>query len=371
MRLVKKYKSTMFELYGSDRAIYVKNHYQTFANIGSLLIAQILSVILFIQPEIQIDSPIIGFAIVFSIVGLIGALLLMLTGYDKMSTMMSLGVAGVVCMGSILIAGGIPQSESSPMAVVIPMLTFLLYGRKSGVIVSLLVFVVLVGQVILRTSFGIALPDYGGHLSETARIGIWFANFSILLLLASTFRQQTVQLETDLKKQKAHMEYLASTDSLTGLQNSYQFSRNALASIQDNIDEENAAYVIYIDLNKFKPINDRFGHHTGNHVLKTTAKRLSSLVEGKGFAGRLGGDEFAILIQGASSRVNIRKMITQLQHEIEKPIHYQNETHHVSASMGYSKSISKDDCIESLLEKADADMYLSKLMSKKSKRYAA
>ncbi|MCU7940770.1 MAG: GGDEF domain-containing protein [gamma proteobacterium symbiont of Bathyaustriella thionipta] len=79
--------------------------------------------------------------------------------------------------------------------------------------------------------------------------------------------------------------------------------------------------LLYIDLDKFKPINDTLGHAVGDEVLKTIAKRLRKSIRAVDSVARIGGDEFIILMESVSNLEDVKSMAKKLNRTLQQPIH--------------------------------------------------
>ena len=115
--------------------------------------------------------------------------------------------------------------------------------------------------------------------------------------------------------------------------------------------------IAYIDLNKFKPINDTYGHKCGDHVLVSIAQRLKNNIRETDLVARVGGDEFIILF---AKSIDTEKMETQLQDKLQMPIDYQGQELSVGASIGYATYPENGRTMDLLLEYADKQMYSKK-----------
>ncbi|MFH1139099.1 MAG: sensor domain-containing diguanylate cyclase [Pseudomonadota bacterium] len=156
-------------------------------------------------------------------------------------------------------------------------------------------------------------------------------------------------------------EELASTDALTGVANRrsfFQCSSRAMALSRRHGDD---LACIYLDLDEFKPINDAYGHETGDRVLKTIAGFIKSRLRRTDIFARLGGDEFAILLP----RVNLndaRNLVRTLKEGI-KNIHFPEgapENSKISASFGVAALSPLDESLTDLIGRADQAMYEEK-----------
>jgi diguanylate cyclase (GGDEF)-like protein len=149
------------------------------------------------------------------------------------------------------------------------------------------------------------------------------------------------------------------------------YNRSALWARLDALVEEarqnsNVFGLIYIDLNKFKPINDRYGHHVGDLYLQEVAKRMSQQIRSHDMLARLGGDEFAVLLPMARYRTNIEEIVLRLEHSFKTPFFVGGIFLHGSASFGYAVYPDDGATRDSLLNAADEAMYAAKNFRKEA-----
>ncbi|RUO40488.1 hypothetical protein CWE15_06935 [Aliidiomarina taiwanensis] len=164
---------------------------------------------------------------------------------------------------------------------------------------------------------------------------------------------------TGFKQQQQKLEYQAYHDSLTGLPNrTLLFDRleQALAA-----GRRNHTYVslIYIDLDDFKPINDKYGHATGDMVLKTIAKRITECLRDTDTASRIGGDEFIVLVN-SDTKAGYQCILERLGTAINTPVVIDSAMVTVSACVGITHAKSSDTSPETMIKQADEAMYLAK-----------
>ena len=153
---------------------------------------------------------------------------------------------------------------------------------------------------------------------------------------------------------------LAYRDPLTGLANRSRLQDrvdHSLARLQGR--SENHAAVLFIDLDHFKHLNDRFGHAKGDRALQVIAERIKSIIRPGDTAGRLGGDEFAILLEDVESVEVVQQVCQRLLHGLSQPVDLGDAAPIVGASIGYAMS-DADTSSEDLLRKADTAMYAAK-----------
>jgi diguanylate cyclase (GGDEF)-like protein/PAS domain S-box-containing protein len=152
------------------------------------------------------------------------------------------------------------------------------------------------------------------------------------------------------------VRYLAYHDTLTGLANRPMLNQeisHQMAAAQRHGD---LLGVVYLDLDAFKPINDTYGHATGDNVLRVVADRLSSCVREYDTVARLGGDEFVVVLPRLTRASDLDEVAQKLCHEICRPIWIGEREVRVEASAGVATYHPGDD-VDALLTRADFNMY--------------
>jgi len=170
---------------------------------------------------------------------------------------------------------------------------------------------------------------------------------------------QTVQR----MEQQAHIRQLAQVDDLTGLTNRNHFHQLLDATCLSATASNSLFGVLFVDLDRFKPINDAFGHEAGNVVLREFAQRLRKITADGGEVGRLGGDEFAILMTPKGSITQLKVLAEQVLQAANQPFMFGEQALSVSASVGISVFPEHGWTSAELMRNADAAMYRSKKMA--------
>jgi diguanylate cyclase (GGDEF)-like protein len=124
--------------------------------------------------------------------------------------------------------------------------------------------------------------------------------------------------------------------------------------------------LIYIDLDKFKPINDTYGHHIGDAFLQEVALRMSRQLLGGDMLARLGGDEFAALVTLRNDRAALDKIVARLEHCFDEPFVVEGISLDGSASFGVALYPENGTTKDSLLSAADAAMYAIKNLKRRA-----
>ncbi len=187
------------------------------------------------------------------------------------------------------------------------------------------------------------------------------------LQLVYVVRDITLQkrAENVFLEHQAQLDFLANHDPLTGLSNRRCFQdrlKNALARSRRL---KTHLAVLFIDLDKFKPVNDRFGHEVGDDLLRTVAGRLSLIVREQDTLGRFGGDEFVLIIEDVRDVSAVTQVAEKLIRALDDPFEISGHQLCVGASVGislfpsFTQTATEDG--ESLIHRADQAMYRAKL----------
>ncbi len=172
--------------------------------------------------------------------------------------------------------------------------------------------------------------------------------------------QERFRIEKELRESHENMKKLSELDSLTGLANRYMFETSLEASLKHSARQKNKFAILFLDLDKFKDINDTLGHNVGDKLLRAVATRLSSIMREGDVIARLGGDEFAILVNNLDSPAMARKLAERSLQVISDQFEIDNHRLNVSASIGIATF---PDCGEEgnqLLKCADVALYRAK-----------
>ena len=164
------------------------------------------------------------------------------------------------------------------------------------------------------------------------------------------------------KKQVAnHIKHLATHDTLTGLPNRVMFSEllgNTISNANRSKDQQFA--VLFLDLDRFKAVNDIYGHHTGDLLLAEIAKRLRAPLRNSDIVARLGGDEFVILLQRINDKEHAAEIAGNILKVFNVPITLEQREFMIGASIGISLFGEDANTEESLMNHADTAMYAAK-----------
>lgn len=172
---------------------------------------------------------------------------------------------------------------------------------------------------------------------------------------------------TERKKAQQLIHNMAYYDSVTNLPNRNMFKEHLINSLTTNGENQELA-VLFLDLDRFKVINDTKGHSTGDLLLKDVADRIRSTVKSDGLVSRQGGDEFLILLEGMRKE-EIEKIAQQIIDDFSRPFFVHCEEVFVTASIGISLYPYDGKDQETLIKNADTAMYLAKERGKNNYQY--
>lgn len=172
----------------------------------------------------------------------------------------------------------------------------------------------------------------------------------------------STQIATAIERQQmqARLQHMAQYDQLTSLPNRgflYDRLKVALATARR---EQGQFAVLYIDLDKFKPVNDTLGHDIGDLLLQEVAKRLKQCMRESDTVARVGGDEFVVLLQGISLPEQASLVAGKIRNALDHPFVIAGHSLNIMASIGIAHYPEHGDEEQELLKYADQAMYLDK-----------
>lgn len=162
---------------------------------------------------------------------------------------------------------------------------------------------------------------------------------------------------SERKESEDRIRRLAHHDNLTGLPNRNLLNdrmNHALARVKRN---GGRMAVLYVDLDKFKPINDTLGHEAGDHVLREVATRLGSCVRSSDTVARVGGDEFVVVVEEIQRATEAATVARKIVETLSRPVDYHGHPCQIGASIGVAVFPDDGHTIEDVCKAADVAMY--------------
>ncbi len=173
----------------------------------------------------------------------------------------------------------------------------------------------------------------------------------------------------ELEAQKQQMNFIAYHDTLTGLPNRGSFREKLEHAIGIAKRNERSIAILFVDLDRFKIVNDTLGHHIGDEMLKELAVRIRRTLRDTDTLSRIGGDEFTVLIETLRHPDEVAFVAEHILEVIQQPVHIGSYELGTTASIGIALYPEDGSDANSLIKNADSAMYLAKSEGKNSYRY--
>ena len=280
------------------------------------------------------------------------------------------GIAGVIVSGVLWGAASILLFDHDSV-VNQALLAMVVAGMAGGAVNTLAVFrgAAVSFLALLLTPFILRM------VSADTELGFGMTIMSVLYLtllvsIALRYNRTIIDgLEVAYARRRAEETVVqqAFYDPLTELPNRRLLIDRLQQEIARSIEHDQVGAVLFLDLDRFKSINDSLGHQVGDQVLRTTARRLSTMVGADDTAARLAGDEFVLVVAGSELSVTadeaarlVRPLAEIVRSGIEVPIRLDGHELHVSTSIGIALFPSDGEDPEELLRAADTAMYRAK-----------
>jgi diguanylate cyclase (GGDEF)-like protein len=173
------------------------------------------------------------------------------------------------------------------------------------------------------------------------------------------------RISSQLKESKEHFRHAAFHDTLTSLPNRALLAENLKFVIERAKQHEDYQFaVLFLDLDRFKNVNDSLGHSIGDQLLIAMARRLESCTREADMVARLGGDEFAVLLDGIPDQNEAARMAQRIQEKLQSPFNLSGHEVFTTTSIGIALSSTGYDHPENMLRDADTAMYRAKAQGK-------
>lgn len=174
------------------------------------------------------------------------------------------------------------------------------------------------------------------------------------------FRVEEAHYLTEMRRTRAHMRTLAYYDSLTGLPNRIFFQERLRDSLEHATGQVPCVALMFLDVDRFKDINDTLGHALGDRFLQLVGERLVLLVKNRGVVARLGGDEFVVLVSRCSGSEEVRELAEELLASAEQSYRIEGYEQFITTSIGIALYPDHGRNDQALIKNADIAMYHAK-----------
>ncbi|MEO8382672.1 MAG: EAL domain-containing protein [Acidobacteriota bacterium] len=198
---------------------------------------------------------------------------------------------------------------------------------------------------------------------------VWFESTSRAILDANGKVAEVISVSRDIgerRRAEEQIEYQAYHDALTGLPNRLLFRDRLTIALAHAKRQQTPLVVMFLDLDRFKIVNDTLGHSLGDDMLRVIAARLRSVLREGDTIARMGGDEFTVLLSDLGQAEDAAKIAQKLLETVAQPVRVEGHELYVTTSIGIALHPSDGDTAESLLKNADSAMYRAKELGRNS-----
>ena len=255
---------------------------------------------------------------------------------------LALGMLTALVQGAAL-AGIIFASRAIYLCFVLPQVLAILYLFAEENLLASIAMVILTGV-------GVFLSE----ASHRIQLRLFKAQYD-----AAEALRRMEKTNLDLVDARWQAQNQAETDSLTGVTSRFAFIR----AVEARLESGQCGLLAVIDLDRFKPINDLYGHHAGDVVLRHVARRLQRSLPHRAVVGRLGGDEFAIFVEGGPHPEDLAELVSLCDHALEqvrKPMRLSSALVSIGGTAGACVLGTEADDVGRALRDADAALYVAK-----------
>ncbi|MBK6727685.1 MAG: EAL domain-containing protein [Xanthomonadales bacterium] len=215
-----------------------------------------------------------------------------------------------------------------------------------------------------------------GELWDRRKDGSVFANWASISVSTDTDGRVLNYIGTfsdisERKEAEARIDWLAHHDALTGLLNRHGLDQRLQQAIAAARREMQVLALVFLDLDRFKLVNDSIGHHSGDQVLTEVGRRLRDCVRNADIIARLGGDEFVLVLTGLDDPLDTLQVTRKLQAALSAPYQVGGRSLHLTPSMGVSLFPTDAQEADGLLREADTAMYHAKESGRNNTQFYA
>lgn len=258
-----------------------------------------------------------------------------------------------------LVTGGLHATAIPLLLLLVAAFAFCLGGQRPGLFWSaaVLATVPLVDVTTLQDS---TIVQFSAANRRELNTIVYVATVTMLCAVLSVYEQIYGRYGRQITRERHNYYAQAHTDPLTGLPNRRAFEQALRDKLAGAALPGERVTLIYIDLDGFKGINDRFGHDVGDVLLQAVARRIESCLRAVDVGARLGGDEFGVIVTGLVSDEQTDRLIDRLRGALAAPVVHDGDTLPFGASLGYATWPTEAADAATLVQAADRRMYREK-----------
>lgn len=264
----------------------------------------------------------------------------------------------MLIMLTVILVDGMFQNTAPLWYATFPAVAFFFKGKRQGslwlgALLTILLLLMLAQSLkLLHTPF------------SNPTLALLFASTLTLGMIVYVYESMRARVEESLQQARAQLHHLAHHDPLTALPNRTAFYDRLQLTLAQIGQQGRHLAVLFIDLDNFKPINDIYGHETGDQLLIQAATRLRGQIRASDFIGRFGGDEFVMILTDISGHHDARIVADKLVHALSAPFNINGHQCRIGVSIGIGLYPDCASTADSLVHLADHAMYTIKARGK-------
>lgn len=266
------------------------------------------------------------------------------------------------CYAGMMLTGGFTISPVASLVVLPVMFSFLLMGVRAGILCALIMLCLFIPASLMEI-LGMYTPVQmipNQLVWQSLALFVPLVGLAMVVFSLIFYEMLTRRLQFALQEERNRFHWDATHDALTGLPNRPEFYHRLQLAIHNVERNQQELALVFFDLDGFKPVNDKLGHHAGDVVLQVLGERLQAVVRGVDVVARLGGDEFAVILQDVSADSDkLDSVLQKILKTVAEPIVIDGVTVSVGASLGVTFYRTGCTLVE-LCKQADVAMYAAK-----------
>jgi diguanylate cyclase (GGDEF)-like protein len=268
----------------------------------------------------------------------------------------------IAVAGAAMVTGGPSESPTAQMLAIPCLMTYFFSGLRWGVTFTAITIITLISMIVMQ-SLGFQFPQLTAEaFRPVAPAFTLIINFILVTALSLVYELTYFSIKNERDREHQKFVQLAKIDPLTGLANRRIFDEmlTARIALYGKLSPVRNFALCYLDLDKFKPINDQYGHDVGDEVLNAVSTRLRSALRGADFIGRHGGDEFMLLLDTVHNNAAAAALSQRFLQLVREPINTSAGAMQVDGSFGFALFPLHGTDAAALQKAADSAMYEAK-----------
>lgn len=325
--------------------------------VNAITLIGLLNVTISIVIEQSISKEhIAGFMFSMALFAILNILILRKTHNATQAASMVLLIT--ITMFSVMLLDGMYQNTALIWFPTFPAIAFFFKGKLEGLIwLGAQLGIVLL--IMLAQGLGLAHSPFSNSV-----LALLMASTTTVGAMVYVYESMRSKAEASLRQAREELHHLAHTDMLTGLPNRTAFYTQLPLALNQAKRNDDLLAVLFIDLDNFKPINDTYGHETGDLLLQQATYRLQQRLRSSDYIARFGGDEFVAILPGIHEKNEISIIAEKLISALATPFIIDGHICNIGVSIGVGLFPDCASSVDDLVQLADHAMYTAKLGGK-------